>query len=65
MKNFARAMALLAATCSLLASPAHSQAPGADFPKGVGTGKIAWLVDDPYIPLGGLSCDSDSDVEQW
>jgi tripartite-type tricarboxylate transporter receptor subunit TctC len=32
MKNFARAMALLAATCSLLASPAHSQAPGADFP---------------------------------
>src|SRR6478609_1424346 len=32
MKNFARAMALLAATCALLASPAHSQAPGADFP---------------------------------
>jgi len=32
MKNFARAMALLAATCSLLASPAHSQAPAADFP---------------------------------
>ncbi|MDM0051013.1 tripartite tricarboxylate transporter substrate binding protein [Variovorax sp. J22R115] len=32
MKNFARAMALLAATCSLLAGSAHSQAPGADFP---------------------------------
>ena len=32
MKNFARAMALLAATCSLLAGPAHSQAPAADFP---------------------------------
>ena len=32
MKNFARAMALLAATCALLASPAHSQAPAADFP---------------------------------
>jgi len=32
MKNFARAMALLAATCALLAGPAHSQAPGADFP---------------------------------
>jgi len=32
MKNFARATALLAATCSLLAGPAHSQAPAADFP---------------------------------
>ena len=32
MKNFARVMALLAATCSLLAGPAQSQAPGADFP---------------------------------
>ena len=32
MKNFARAMTLLAATCSLLAGPAHSQAPSADFP---------------------------------
>jgi hypothetical protein len=35
------------------------------FVKGVRTGKIAWLVPGPYIPLRWHLCDSDSDVERW